>query len=120
MKRKKAEKRLPAVFFRSETGNEPVREWLKTLSRADRISIGQDVAMVEYGWPVGLPTCRSLGRGLWEVRTNLEGRIARVLFCVHARKMVLLHGLIKKTQKLSKTDLALAHHRQRKLEKSNG
>jgi phage-related protein len=119
MKETKADKRLPAAFFRSETGNEPVRDWLKDLSRADRVSIGQDIALIEYSWPVGLPTCRSLGKGLWEVRTNLDGRIARVLFCVHDGQMILLHGLIKKTQKLAKADLALAQDRKKKLEKRN-
>jgi len=120
VRKSKPEKRLPAAFYRSETGNEPVREWLRGLSRADRVSIGRDIAVVEFSWPVGLPTCRSLGRGLWEVRTNLDGRIARALFCVHAGRMILLHGLIKKSQKLAKANLALAHDRKKKLEKQNG
>ena len=56
-------KKLPARFYRSETGTEPVREWLASLSKADRRIIGVDIATVEYGWPVGMPTCRPLGRG---------------------------------------------------------
>lgn len=110
-------KRLPAVFWRSKTGAEPVREWLKDdLTKEDRYEIGTDIKTVEYGWPIGMPVCRALRDGLWEVRTDLpRGRIARVLFCVHERKMILLHGFIKKTQKTPKADRDLALERKKKL-----
>jgi phage-related protein len=57
-----------------------------------------------------MPVCRPLGNGIYEVRTIVsQGRIARVLFYIDKRsRMVLLHGFIKKTQKTSKDDLALA------------
>lgn len=113
-----ADKRLPAVFYRSETGKEPVREWLKSdeLTAEDRRRIGEDIKTVEFGWPIGMPTCRPLGNGLWEVRTGLKNRIARVLFCVHSGRMVLLHGFIKKMQRTPDEDIALATERRRKLE----
>jgi phage-related protein len=103
-------KRVPAIFFRTEAGGEPVREWLKSLSPDDRKRIGEDIKSVEYGWPVGMPVCRPLGNGLYEVRTTVtQGRIARVLFYIDQRsRMVLLHGFIKKTRKTSDDDLALA------------
>lgn len=93
-------KRLPASFFRTASGGEPVREWLKSLPTGDRRKIGADIATVEFGWPVGMPTCRPLKDGLFEVRTKLPGgNIARVLFYIDARnRMVLLHGFNKKTQ----------------------
>jgi phage-related protein len=110
-------KKLPAVFYQSASGNEPVREWLKGLSQDDRRVIGHDVGSAEFGWPVGMPLCRSLGSGLWEVRSNLShGRIARVIFCVHAGNMVLLHGFEKKTQKTPKPDLEIARKRQKETE----
>lgn len=103
-------KRIPAIFFRTEAGGEPVREWLKSLSREDRKQIGTDIMTVEFGWPIGMPVCRPLGHGLYEVRTSLNSnRIARVLFYVDNRgRMVLLHGFIKKTQKAPVEDLNLA------------
>lgn len=55
--------------------------------------------------------------GLFEVRTNLGNRIARVLFCIAGGHMVLLHGFIKKTQKTPQSDLNLALERKRKLER---
>ena len=78
--------KVPMVFYRSRSGNEPVREWLKALDRSDRLAVGADLERVQYRWPVGMPLCRSLGRGLWEVRTALPScAIARVLFCFMRR-----------------------------------
>lgn len=78
-----APKKVVAAFYRTQGDTEPVRNWLKTLSPEDRRDIGQDIATVEYGWPVGMPVCRSLGHGLWEVRSNVsDNRIARVIFCI--------------------------------------
>ena len=87
------------------------------MSSEDRREIGQDIATVEYGWPVGMPVCRPLGQALWEVRSNLPGnRIARVIFCVAQGHMVLLHGFIKKTQKIPGEALALARKRMKEIE----
>lgn len=103
-------KRVPAIFYRTEAGGEPVRAWLKELSEDDRKRIGEDIKTVEFGWPIGMPVCRSLGEGLYEVRTSLvQNRIARVVFYIDKRnRMVLLHGFIKKTQKTPQEDLELA------------
>ena len=76
-------KRLPARFYRSDRGREPVGEWLKGLDPEDRKVIGEDIKEVEFSWPIGMPLVRSLGRELWEVRSSLlDGRIARVIFCI--------------------------------------
>lgn len=110
-------KRLVARFFRTATGREPVREWLKELGKPDSTLIGADIKTVEFGWPVGMPTCRPMGKGLYEVRTDLpRNRIARVLFCVGEGILFLLHGFIKKTPKTPKEDLELALARKRELE----
>jgi phage-related protein len=105
-------KRLPAHFYRSDRGHEPVREWLKRLPQEDRRIIGEDIKEVEFSWPIGMPLVRGLGKGLWEVRSNLTGgKTARVIFSVEAGAMVLLHGFIKKSQKTPKMDLDLALRR---------
>jgi phage-related protein len=104
-------KRVPAIFFRTEGGGEPVRDWLKALpSPEDRKRIGEDIKTVEFGWPIGMPVCRPLGSGIYEVRTSLaQNRIARVLFYIDKKsRMVLLHGFIKKTHKTPGEDLELA------------
>jgi phage-related protein len=105
----KAPKRLPACFYRTLTGREPVREWLRELPAADRKIVGEDIKDVEFSWPLGMPLVRSLGRGLWEVRSTLtQGRIARVIFSVEDGQMFLLHGFIKKTQETPQSELDLA------------
>jgi phage-related protein len=98
-------KRLPARFYRSDSGREPV----KSLEAEDRKRIGEDIKDVEFSWPIGMPLVHSVGRELWEVRSALpRGRIARVLFCVDHKCMVLLHAFIKKTEKTRQHDLELA------------
>ena len=110
-------KRLPIRFYQSASGREPVRDWLKSLSAEDRHILGTDIRTVEFGWPIGMPLCRSLGNGLWEVRSSLpRGRIARVIFCVHAQHAVLLHGFLKKSQQTPKPYIALALRRKREVE----
>lgn len=109
-------KKLPAAFYRTAAGNEPVREWLKALDEADRRIVGLDIATAEFGWPVGMPVCRSLGKGLYEIRSDIShGRITRVIFCVAGERIVLLHGFIKKTQKTPKADLDLALKRKKEV-----
>lgn len=112
-------KKIPAAFYQSANGVEPVRSWLKRLAVEDRRVIGKDIMIVEYGWPVGMPVCRSITayKGLWEVRSQLgDSRIARVLFCIVNGQMVLLHGFIKKSQKTPKGELELAAKRKKEIE----
>ena len=104
-------KKIAATFFALDSGAEPVRAWLKSLAKADRVSIGEDICDVEFEWPIGLPVCRPLGSGLYEVRTTLKDRIARVFFAIEGSQMVLLHGFIKKSQSTPRPDLELARQR---------
>lgn len=110
-------KRLQVRFYRSATGNEPVREWLLDLSLENRKIVGNDLKTVEYGWPLGMPLCRQIRGGLWEVRCRLTGskNIARVLFCTTSDHLVLLHGFVKKTQQTPNDDIDLALSRMREL-----
>ena len=108
--------KTPLLFYKNSGGNEPVREWLKTRDEPDRQAIGQDLMRAQWRWPVGMPLCRPMGQGLWEVRTDLpSNRIARVLICLHKGQLVALHGFIKKTQKTPDDELALARKRQKEL-----
>jgi phage-related protein len=109
-------KKISAAFYKTASGREPVREWLKSLPRNDRHEIGKDIATVEYGWPIGMPVCRALGSGLWEVRSILlSHRISRVIFCITNGHIVLLHGFIKKDQKTPDEDLSLARQRMKEV-----
>lgn len=109
-------KKLLARFFQTATGVEPVRVWLKSLSPEDRKIVGKDVAKVEFGWPIGMPSCRALGNGLWEVRSELTGgRIGRVFFCMVKAEMVLLHAFIKKSQRTPIPEMKLARKRMKEI-----
>ena len=109
----KAERPLAVVFFKTNSGNEPVREWLKEMSKEDCKIIGTDILTVQYAWPVGKPLVDHLGDGIWEVRSRLENRIARTLFAVVDQEIVLLHGFIKKQQKTPADELELAKKRKK-------
>ena len=108
---------LDVVFYKTESGNEPVRDWLKGLSREDRKSIGEDIKTAQYGWPLGMPLIRKLERGLWEVRSNISTGIARVFFTVQEGLMILLHGFVKKSQKTPPNELDTARRRLSNVEK---
>jgi phage-related protein len=110
--------RIPVLniyFYKTEQGNEPVREWLQELSSSDKKRIGEDMKTVQFGWPLGMPLVKHLDGDIWEVRIALSKRIARVLFVLDTNSMVLIHGFIKKQQKTLKVDLDLAKGRVKKL-----
>ena len=110
-------RKLPVVFYRTRAGVEVVRDWLRRLDQGDRNAIGQDLMRVQYRWPIGMPLCRAMGDGLWEVRSDLaSNRIARLLFSVQQSKLLILHGFAKKSQKTPDEDLALARKRKREFE----
>ena len=110
-------RKIELIFFRTGAGVEPVREWPKGLPEVERRAIGQDLLRAQWRWPVGMPLCRPMGKGLWEVRTDLPTkRTARVLICLYREHLVALHGFIKKTRTTPDEDLALARKRQKELE----
>ena len=108
----KVQIKLSVMFFQTDSGNEPVREWLKyELTSQERFIIGRDIKILETNWPGGPPLVISLGEGLWELRSNLDNKIARVLFVVHNNQIVLLQGFIKKSKKTPKKEMDLARKR---------
>lgn len=107
--------RLEVVFYRELSGREPVRDWLRDLDRQAKKIIGADIKTVQFGWPLGLPLVRSLGGGLWEVRSHLPNTTARVIFTIARSRMILLHGFIKKTRATPKSELDLAKQRAAKI-----
>jgi phage-related protein len=110
-------KKLQARFYASGAGRRPVREWLLELPDNDRRIVGKDIQKVEFGWPIGMPYCRPLGNGLWEVRSDLEdGRIGRVIFTIIGGEMVLLHAFVKKAHKTPPQEIDLALRRKREVE----
>ena len=108
-------KPLTVKFYRTQAGHEPVREWLRSLGREDKKTIWEDIKTVQYGWPLGMPLVRKLEPDLWEIRISLGARIARILFTVKAKMVILLHGFIKKSQRTPAPDLSMARRRRNTL-----
>jgi phage-related protein len=107
---------IPVIFYRTAAGGEPVRDWLRGLPAEDRRIIGTDLATVQVGWPIGMPLCRSLGAGLWELRSTLaNNRIARLIFFVGSGRVGVVHGFIKKTRKTPPSEIALAQKRMQEM-----
>lgn len=108
--------KIQLYFYKSLNGNEPVREWLKELDIEERRAIGLDLQRVQYRWPVGMPLCKPMSGGLWEVRTSLQnGKIARVFICFHDSDLFALHGFVKKTQKTPNSEIELALKRMKEV-----
>lgn len=107
---------MEVVFYRTERGREPVRDWLRALPKTERRIIGTDIKTVQFSWPLGMPLVRKLEPGLWEIRSSIDQRIARTLFTIVDDHIVLLHGFVKKSQKTPKSDLELARKRKTSLE----
>lgn len=103
--------KLTARFYCTDAGSEPVRDWLNALDREDAKRIGEEIRLVQFGWPLGMPLVRKLEKDLWEVRISLPDRVARVLFTVLQGEAVLIHGFIKKDRKTPRMDLALSRKR---------
>ena len=66
-------RKIPVVFYRTASGAEVVLDWLRGLGEIDRNIIGQDLMRVQFRGPIGMPLCRPLGDGLWEMRSDLGG-----------------------------------------------
>lgn len=110
---------LRVVFFRTDRGNDPVRDWLEGLGERDEMIIDTDITVVAENWPSVLRTnlVKKLQgeEGLWEIRSRISAgkRVARVLFTVEAGEIILLHGFVKKSQHTPRKDLRIARRRNR-------
>lgn len=113
--RMKFGEKIEVLFFRTSAGNEPVREMLSALPEEEKKIIGSDLRAVQWRYPLGMPTVRAMKHGIFELRSELPNRIARILFVYFEEKIVLLHGFIKKTQKTPPQDLETARRRFKEL-----
>lgn len=107
------------VFFQTETGNEPVRDWLQSLSSRERAVIGADLRTVQMGFPLGMPVCRALGNALYEVRSSLPSkREARLIFFQDGDVLIIVSGFIKQTRTTPDSELKTARKRQAEYKKN--
>ena len=68
--------------------------------------------METYGPDLGMPHTRAMGDGLFELRIKAAEGIARVFYCtVVNRRIVMLHQLVKKSDKTPRREMATARRR---------
>jgi phage-related protein len=102
-------KRISVVFYKNYSGKEPVRDFLSEFNKHDKKIIGTDIVIIEFGWPIGMPVCKAIGNGLYEVRSTVSSkREVRILFFILGSEMYLLHGFIKKSKKTPIKEIELA------------
>ncbi|MGV8839970.1 MAG: type II toxin-antitoxin system RelE/ParE family toxin [Bauldia sp.] len=102
-----------AIFFRTASGNVPALDWFRGLEPEERRIVGYDLRVLQIGFPMGMPLCKPLGHGLWELRSTLPGKIARVIFFIDGSRFIIVHGFIKKSEKTPKKELETAKARKR-------
>ena len=74
--------------------------------------------MEESGPNLGLPYTRPFGDGLFEIRARGGEGIGRAFFCtLVSRRIVILHGFIKKTQLTPSRELKVARKRQKEVQR---
>ena len=73
--------------------------------------------MVEHGPNLGMPYTRPFGKGLFEIRARGPEGIGRAFFCtLIGRRIIVLHGFIKKTQETPPHEIQIARKRQKELQ----
>jgi len=102
---------LRAVFFETENGNQPVRDFILERTREDRKEIGSDIFTVQKEFPLGLPLIEKLDDDLWEIRSHISDGICRIFFTVHHKTMILLHAFVKKSKKIPSKEIKTAKGR---------
>lgn len=104
-------------LYQETSGKVPVLEWLKEFDKEDRKVIDRDIKYAQYSWPWKMPLIKPLGGGLFEIRIKLKNRQARIFYVLHEGIIVLLHGIIKKTQKTPANDLEIAQKRAKQVKR---
>jgi phage-related protein len=102
---------LQTVFFETANGSQPVRDFIRKCTREDRKEIGSDIFAVQKGFPLGLPLVEKLDADLWEIRSHIPDGICRIFFTIHKKTMVLLHGFVKKSQRIPAKEIKMAKER---------
>lgn len=111
-------KKVNAVFYKTERGNEPVRETLKKLGRPIKTIVGEDIRFIELQLKLSKPEAAKLWAAkspneasIYEARHKVDGEQYRTLFFINENQMILVHFFHKKTQKVAKKEIEVAKNR---------
>jgi phage-related protein len=106
-------------FFKTLSGGEPVRDWIKEHSKPEMKLIGGAIKDVQFSKRWAAPLVKHLRAGLHEIRIDLFYTTARVLFFRTGDRLILVHGFTKKSRTTPKSDLDLSLNRKRQYEREN-
>ena len=107
-------------FYKTESGRNPVNEFLQSLQKKQYAKIVQDITLLQdMGANLYYPYVSSIKgdkyKGLMELRTKQASNIFRTFYFVvvkdektKSEKAVLLHAIQKKTDKTPKKELETA------------
>jgi len=104
---------LEVRFYKTAGGNEVVLDFLRSLPADDKKTLGEDLKTLQYGYPIGMPLCRPVGK-LWELRSSLPSkRELRLLWFFHkvTQTIIVVHAFIKKAQRTPQKDIELGEAR---------
>ncbi len=102
-----------AVFYVVTGGGEPVREFLASLDLRTQARLrGAIELLVARNVTASEPLVRHLEGKLWELRVESNTNIYRIVYAFSSgRRIVLLHGFQKKTQKTPRREIETAARR---------
>jgi phage-related protein len=102
-----------AVLFLEPAGRRPVAEFLANLDLKTQSRLRRAVEqLIERNVHASEPLVRHLEDKLWELRVESNTNIYRLIyFFAPGRRIVLLHGFQKKTQKAPRREIELAARR---------
>jgi len=109
--------------FRDERGREPVTEFIRTLQPEMRLKVARNLDILTAKGPsLGMPLSRPIpGYQLSELRTQASGNISRIFyFAASERRLILVHGFVKKTAKTPQRELRIAAERRDRFLRSSG
>jgi len=104
------------ISYYSEDVTNRIMDWPKGI----KAKYLRTINLIEkHGAQLGPPLTDYLGDGLFEIRVKAKEGIARAFFCyVMDKEIIIVHAIIKKTQKTPPKELKLA--KQRMKEVKNG
>lgn len=105
------------INWKVEFFNEMVEEQTLAFPKGILADFLRVVELIEeFGPAIGRPHTAPLGKGLFEIRAKGREGIARSIFCsVRARKIIILHSFIKKTQKIPQKEMGKALKRMKEI-----
>ena len=105
-------------FFTTQSGREPVQEFIRAEDQKARDKIYEVLTYLQtYGFHLPTPYLRRMSgtKHLWELRIKYQKQYRIFLARIDEQTIVLLHAIIKKTQKTPQRDLELARRRLREV-----